>query len=139
MYSASLMPLARSFRDLRVYRIALDEADVLFRRTGSFPPDERFGLTDQLRRSSSAVSALIAEAWPRRYYRRAFVNTLRLAVAESCETQAWLDHAHRRGYISDAEFAVFDDAWEHVSAMLYRMIGGAANFPHGPSRPPLDA
>ena len=85
------MPLARSFRELRVYRLALDEADVVFRRTMAFPADERFALSDQIRRSSSAVSALIAEAWPRRCYRRAFKNGLLLAVSEARETQAWLD------------------------------------------------
>lgn len=130
------MTLARSFRDLRVYGHALDSADALFRRTGSFPAEERFALTDQIRRSSSAVSALVAEAWPRRFYTRAFVNTLRLAVSEACETQAWLDHALRRGYITDGEFREFDDAWEHVGAMLYRMIGTADSFAHG--RNPTD-
>ena len=74
------------------------------------------------------MASLIAEAWPRRRYKGAFTNTLRIAVGEVHETQAWLHHARQRGYLSEEEFSEMDDAWEHVAAMLYSMIGKADQF-----------
>ena len=125
---AAFMPSVSHFRDLRVYRLARAQADLLFRVTSSFPADERFALTAQIRRSSSSVPSLIAEAWPRRRYKKAFVNSLRIALGEVHETQAWLDHARQRGYLSEEKFAQMDDAWEHVAAMLYKMVGMADQF-----------
>lgn len=122
------MPAVSSFRELNVYQRAVREADVLFRMTASFPTEERFALTDQLRRSSSSVAALIAEAWPCRCYQGAFTNTLRIAAGEVCETQAWLHHAQLRGYITGEAYGDLLDRWEHINAMLYSMIGKADQF-----------
>lgn len=74
------------------------------------------------------MAPLIAEAWPRRGYKRAFTNTLRIAAGEVCETQAWLHHAQRRGYITEEVYVERFDRWEHINAMLYSMIGKADQF-----------
>jgi four helix bundle protein len=83
----------RSFRDLGVYKLAREQARNIFVLSKSFPPEERFSLTDQIRRSSRAVNAMIAEAWARRRYPAAFINKIDEPLGEAMETQAWLDHA----------------------------------------------
>ena len=87
------MASIRSFRDLDVYTQARQQAKNVFVVIKSFPREERYSLTDQIRRSSRAVNAMIAEAWARRMYPAAFVNKIDEAMGEAMETQAWLDHA----------------------------------------------
>src|SRR5262245_65443192 len=77
------MPIIRSFRDLEVYGMARDQAEKIFVVSKSFPKEERFSLTDQIRRSSRAVNALIAEAWARRRYPAAFINKIDEALGEA--------------------------------------------------------
>jgi four helix bundle protein len=74
------MPGAKSFRDLKVYQAAREAALRVFATTKSFPPEERCALTDQIRRSSRAVKAMIAEAWARRRYKAAFINKMKLSA-----------------------------------------------------------
>jgi four helix bundle protein len=84
---------AKAFRELKVYQAAREAALYVFRATKTFPCEERFALTDQIRRSSRAVKAMIAEAWARRRYKAAFVNKIDEALGEAYETQSWLDDA----------------------------------------------
>lgn len=119
----------KSFRDLDVYRLAREQAKQIFVLSKIFPMEERFSLTDQIRRSSRAVNAMIAEAWARRMYRAAFVNKINEAMGEAMETQAWLDHALDCGYLSRQ-----DEAWQKVGAMLNRMIERADDFCHRANR-----
>lgn len=85
-------------------------------------------MADQVRRSSRAVAALLAEAWARRRYPAAFVNKLSEALGEAYETQAWLDHALRSGYLSEEAHRTFDEAWDALAAMLYRMLQQPERF-----------
>lgn len=85
--------LVQSHRDLRVYQLGFELAGRVFELTKSFPVEERFSLTDQIRRSSRSVTANIAEAWRKRRYPAAFVSKLSDAEAEAAETQCWLEHA----------------------------------------------
>jgi four helix bundle protein len=87
------MAAIRSFRELDVYRLAREQSLIIFRSTRSFPKEETYSLTDQIRRSSRAVNAMIAEAWARRRYLASFTNKINEALGEAMETQAWLDHA----------------------------------------------
>jgi four helix bundle protein len=96
--------------------------------TKSFLKEETYSLTDQVRRSSRAVNALIAEAWGRRRYSAAFINKLNEALAEAMETLSWLDHALDCTYISITLHRELDDGWQHIGAMLNRMIERAATF-----------
>lgn len=122
------MARIRSFRDLIVYARAREEARQVFEVTKGFPKEEQYALTDQVRRSSRAVSALLAEAWGRRRYPGAFVEKLTQASAEALETQAWLDHACDCGYLTRERHAEMDAAWNEVGAMLQGMIRRHKSF-----------
>ena len=117
-----------SFRDLDVYTQAREQAKKVFVTSKSFPREERFSLTDQIRRSSRAVNAMIAEAWARRMYPAAFINKINEAMGEAMETQAWLDHALDAEYINQSQHRTLDDSWQRIGAMLNRMIQRADDF-----------
>lgn len=116
------MALAKSFRDLKVYQCALEGGEAVFVLSRKFPKEEQYSLTDQIRRSSRAVCGMIAEAWARRRYVAAFADKINQALGEAMETQSWLDHALRCGYLQEPEFSKHDATWQHVGGMLNRMI-----------------
>ncbi len=118
----------RSFRELNVYRRSLQEARSIFNLTKDFPKEERYSLTDQIRRSSRAVGAMIAEAWARRRYPAAFASKLDEALAECAETQAWLDHSLFAEYIESSVHARLDKAWQQIGGMINRMIARTDDF-----------
>src|SRR4051794_27158697 len=122
------MPVIRGFRDLDVYQRCKREAKRVFMVSKQFPKDERFSLTDQVRRSSRATGSMIAEAWARRRYPAAFVSKLTEALGEAMETQAWLDHAMKCEFIPPQEFRDLDAAWQQVGAMINRMIDKSDTF-----------
>jgi four helix bundle protein len=93
------MEIAQSFRDLNVYKLARESAVQIFNTTKKFPAEERYSMTDQIRRSSRAVKAMIEAAWARRRYKAAFTSKLDEALEEAMETQSWLDDALDCGYI----------------------------------------
>ena len=101
------MALARNFKELRVYSLAFEAAMQLFGSSHGWPKDERYSLTDQVRRSSRAVCANTAEAWRKRLYVANFVSKLSDANAEAGETQVWLDFAMACGYLDEAWSAPF--------------------------------
>lgn len=117
-----------SFRELNVYQLARENARLIFECTRSFPKEERYSLIDQVRRSSRAVNALIAEAWARRRYPAAFINKLNEALGEAMETQAWLDHALDCQYIDSPNHHSLDAAWQSIGGMLQRMMDRAEDF-----------
>jgi len=97
------MAAIRSFRELIAYQKARVAAKEVFHLTKRFPREERYSLTDQIRRSSRAVAAMIAEAWARRSYEAVFVNKLNEAQGEATESQgSGLTHKPRRGGSSRA-------------------------------------
>jgi four helix bundle protein len=128
------MAAARAFRDLKVYQAARDAALHIFATTKSFPREERYALTDQIRRSSRAVKAMIAEAWARRRYKAAFINKIDEALGEANETQSWLDDALDDEYLSQEDFAELDSRYQAIGGMLSRMIDRADDFcKHAPT------
>ena len=122
------MPYIKSFRELKVYQRARLEARSIFDLTRKFPVEERYSLTDQIRRSSRAVGAMLAEAWARRRYEAVFINKVSEAAGEACETRAWLDHALDCGYLTDETHQRLDAAWDEVAAMLHAMSEKSAQF-----------
>lgn len=120
--------IIRSFRDLNVYKMAREHAGKIFEISKSLPKEERYSLTDQIRRSSRAVTAMLAEAWARRRYRAAFVNKIDESLGEAMETQAWLDHSVDCHYITLNQFRELDAGWQSIGAMLNRMIERADDF-----------
>jgi four helix bundle protein len=124
----------RGFRDLDVYELAREQARRIFALSKTFPPEEKFSLTDQIRRSSRAVNAMIAEAWARGRYPAAFINKIDEALGEAMETQAWLDHALDCGYLERNQYRTLDETWQKIGAMLNRMIQRADDFCRTASR-----
>ena len=111
----------RNHKELRVWQEAMDLAMEVFALTKVFPVEERFSLTDQVRRSSRSVPANIAEAWRKRRYAAAFVSKLNDAEGEAAETQTHLEIARRCGYIDPAKAASLDERYEHLLAQLVTM------------------
>src|SRR5437870_5920444 len=122
------MAAARSFRELKAYQAARDAARLVFDFSKHFPREEQYSLTDQIRRSSRAVKALLAEAWARRRYKAAFVNKIDEALGEAYETQSWLDDALDGTYLSKPDFDGLDDRYAAIGGILSRMIDRADDF-----------
>src|SRR5881398_4118684 len=122
------MAAAKSFRDLKVYQAARAAALRVFETSKAFPREERYALTDQVRRSSRAVKAMLAEALARRRYKAAFVNKIDEALGEAYETQSWLDDALDGQYFSTQEFENLDRRYDAIGGMLSRMIDRADDF-----------
>jgi four helix bundle protein len=128
------MAPARSFRELKVYEKARDAAKQVFVVTQGFPREERYALTDQIRRSSRAVKAMLAEAWARRRYKAAFINKIDEALGEANETQSWLDDSLDAQYLSPADFKDLNERYQAIGGMLSRMIDRADDFcKHAPT------
>lgn len=118
----------RSFRELEVYKLAREQSKNIFVLTSTFPREEMYSLTDQMRRSSRAVNAMIAEAWARRRYPAVFASKLSEALGEATETQAWLDHATDCGYIDGDTHRKLNANWQSIGAMIFRMIERTSDF-----------
>jgi four helix bundle protein len=128
------MAAAKSFRDLKVYLAARESAKRVFDVSGHFPREERYPLTDQIRPSSRAIKAMLAEAWARRRYKAAFVNKIDEALGEANETQSWLDDALDCAYLSKEDFDELDRRYQAIGGMLSRMIDRADDFcKHAPT------
>ena len=122
------MDVAGSFRDLRVYQLARAASAEIFATSKLFPPEERFALTDQIRRSARATKAMISEAWARRRYKAVFVNKVDEALGEANETRSWLDDALDCGYLDAEQFEKMERDWRSIASMLARMIDRASDF-----------
>ncbi len=114
--------LVASYRDLDVYRMAMEYAVRIFELTKSFPVEERFSLVDQIRRCSRSVCTNIGEAWRKRRYEAAFVSKLSDAETEAAETQVWAEVASRCGYWSGETFREIDEHYDKIIGKLVRMI-----------------
>ncbi len=117
-----------SFRDLRVYQMAFKLQQDIFELTREFPAEERYSLTDQIRRSSRSIGANIAEAWQKRLYPAYFVNKLTDADGEQAETQHWLDTAKACGYMVSEKHKELMDECLFVGSMLGSMINKPESF-----------
>ena len=116
------MSVIKHFRELDVYMTAMDSTMQIFQLSKSFPAEERYSLTDQMRRSSRSVCANLAEAWRKRRYEAAFVSKLSDAETEAAETQVWAETALRSGYLSQEVFAYLDDAYDKIIGQIVRMV-----------------
>jgi four helix bundle protein len=94
----------------------------IFEISKTFPKEEKFSLTDQIRRSSRSVSSCIAESWAKRLYVKAFVNKLTDSLGEEFETEEWLSYSRDFMYISDAEFELMISGYDEVRKMLIAMV-----------------
>ena len=111
-----------SAKDLDVYQAAFRLATDVFRVSGGFPPQERYSLTDQVRRSSRSVCANLREAWAKRRYPAHFVSKLSDCDGENAETDTWLDFAAAAGYLDAAVHGRLSDQCAAVGRMLGQML-----------------
>lgn len=116
----------RDHRDLEIYKMAFDTAMEIFDLAKKFPVEERYSLTDQIRRSSRSVCANLAEAWRKRRYEAAFVAKLNDCEAESAETQTWIEFAVKCKYI-DVEKG------RELYGTYNRVLSGLVNIINNPS------
>lgn len=116
------MKILRSHKELEVYQVAFRVSMEIFRLSKSFPKDEMFSLTSQIRRSSRSVSANIAEAFRKRRYEKAFVAKLSDSEAEAAETQVWIDYCLECEYISDSVNQKLFNDYENIIGKIVNMI-----------------
>lgn len=119
------MKSIRHFRELEVYQEAMALVMRITEMTKGFPREERFALTDQIRRSSRSICANLAEAWRKRRYEAAFVAKLNDAETEAAETQVHLEIAFRHDYVENETFAENDDACDKIISQIVKMIDRA--------------
>jgi four helix bundle protein len=112
----------KTYKELNVFQNAMDSAMKIFQVTKGFPPEERYSMVDQVRRSSRSVCANIAEAWRKRRYKAMFIAKLSDAESEACETQVWIEFAGRCGYLEDAVCDELDAAYDQIIGQIVKMI-----------------
>jgi four helix bundle protein len=112
----------RTHRELEVYGLAFEAAMRIFEVSQGFPKEERYSLTDQVRRSSRSVCANLAEAWRKRRYEAAFVSKLSDCEAEAAETQVWVEFAVRCGYVGAEVGRELYGAYDGILGKLVTMI-----------------
>ena len=115
------MSIINDFRQLRVYQMAFEISDKIFELTKSFPKEEIYSLTDQIRRSSRSVCANIAEAHRRRIYPKSLASKLNESEAEAAETQNWLDTAYKCRYINNNTYEAYRQTYDNIIGMLVNM------------------
>ena len=118
----------RGYKDLKVFQLSYKLAIDIFEITKTFPKDEKFSLTDQIRRSSRSVPANIAEGWKKRSYPKMFVSKIIDAAGEAGETEVWLDIARDTAYISIEKNKELSDGYDEVNRMLYGMVEKPEKF-----------
>jgi four helix bundle protein len=116
------MKLIKSHHELDVYRLSFDSAMEIFELSKEFPTEERYSLTDQIRRSSRSVCSNLAEAWRKRRYQAAFVSKLNDAEAEAAESQSWIQFAVKCEYISAENGRELHQAYDHIIGKIVSMI-----------------
>lgn len=111
----------KTHKDLDVYNLAFKSAMEIFELSKSFPTEEKYSLTDQIRRSSRAICANLSQARARRH-EKSFVSKLCISECEAGETQVCLDFAFSCGYIDKETHGNLYDKYDHIIAMLVKMI-----------------
>ena len=111
----------RKHTDLEVYQRSFAAGMQIFEHSKLFPKEERYSLTDQIRRSSRSVCGNLAEGWRKRRYPQAFISKLTDSEAEAAETQSWLEFAVKCGYLSRDVGAALYKEYDHIIAMLVKM------------------
>jgi four helix bundle protein len=113
--------LIKSHKELEVYKLAFKAALEIYNITKTFPAEEKYSLTDQIRRSSRSVCANIGEAFRKRKYEKHFISKLSDSESEAGETQVWLEFDLAHNYINTDRFKELDDNYEHIISMLVKM------------------
>lgn len=116
----------KDHKDLAIYKIAFEAAMKIFELSKKFPVEERYSLTDQIRRSSRSVCANMAEAWRKRRYEAAFIAKLNDSEAEAAETQTWIEFAVKCNYMNV-------EVGREIYANYNQVLSGLVNMINNPS------
>ncbi|MFC3160495.1 four helix bundle protein [Chryseobacterium arachidis] len=116
------MSTIKFHQDLKVYQKSFETAMIIFELSKSFPKEELYALTDQIRRSSRSVSANISEAWGKRKYEKYFIAKLTDSEGEARETQTWLQFALACNYINEEQFNNLNIHYNQIIGMLVNMM-----------------
>ena len=122
------MKMVRSFWDLIAYQKARDMAKDVFEVSKSFPREENYSLTDQIRRASRSVGAQIAEGWGKRRYEKVFISKLIDADGEQHEVQHWALVAKDCGYIDEPTARNIIEACREINRLIHGMINKSPQF-----------
>ena len=114
-----------SFKELIVYQKAYNLAMEIFEISKGFPKEEKYSLTDQIRRSSRSVTSCIGESWAKRRYEKVFVNKITDSLSEENETEVWLDYSFDCKYISEETHIRILNEYEEVKKLLISFV----NYP----------
>ncbi len=117
-----------SFKELRVYKLAFEVQQEIFETSKRFPAEERYALTDQVRRASRSIGANISEAWQKRRYLAHFISKLTDADGEQAESQHWLDTAAACNYISEEKSKALLAKCSRIGQMLGTMMAKPEKF-----------
>ena len=128
------LPHVGNFRDLMVYTKSRELAREIFEMSKTFPREEMYSLTDQIRRSSRSIGAQIAEAWAKRRYENHFLSKLTDADGEQRETQHWLEIALDCEYITPAQANTLLQKCEEIGRMLGSMMDKSHLFCNNPTK-----
>jgi four helix bundle protein len=124
--------MVRDFKELRVYRQSYAAAKRIQELSETWPRQEQYAMTDQIRRSSRSVCANIAESWFKRRYPNAFVSKLSDACSEAAETIVWIGFARDYRMLDQEDADSLESDYRHTIGGLVTMM----NNPHpwcGPS------
>jgi len=116
------------FRDLLVYKKSFEQGIQIFNLSLNFPFDEKYSLTDQIRRSSRSVSANLAEAFRKRDYLKHFLLKITDCLGENSETLVWLDYAKAHNYLSLEVYSQFYSLNEEITKLLKHMYNNPGNY-----------
>ncbi len=122
------MDFIHSHKELKVYQQAYQGAKEIHAITLNYPKEEKYSLSDQVRRSSRSVCANIAEAFRKRRYPKAFVSKLSDAEAEAAETQFWIDFSLDCDYLNKEQHYNLYDKYEHILSQLVIMINASEKW-----------
>ena len=116
------------FKNLTAYKKAFEQAELIFEITTIFPKEEKYSLTDQIRRSSRSVCANLAEAYRKREYYKHFVLKISDCLGENSETLVWLDFSLNCKYITDDIYQKQIQLNEEVGKLLSFMKNNPEKF-----------
>ena len=117
-----IMNAIKSHKELIVYQLAFKVSMEIFQITKSFPKEETYSLTSQIRRSSRSVCANLAEAFRKRRYEKAFISKFSDSEGEAAETQVWLDYSIGCGYLNEEPYHKLFNEYEKIIGMIVNMI-----------------
>ena len=120
--------LVKTYKDLEVYQMAFDGAMKIYEITKEFPKEEKYSMTDQIRRSSRSVCANLGESWRKRRYKLSFVSKLSDSETEAAETQIWLEFALHCGYIGENQHHDLNALYDNVIGKIIRMIDNPGSW-----------